>query len=85
VSSTPRDLCDDQCVNQLLDSTNRYVEESERARNTWQQNRVNPLPQTKRQLKKARKIKRLQEAGEAERNKRLQEIRTKVIQNLSKE
>jgi len=46
---------------------------------------VNPLPQTKRQLKKARKIKRLQEAGEVERNKRLQEIRTKVIQNLSKE
>ena len=29
VSSTPRDLCDDQRVNQLLDSTNQYVEESE--------------------------------------------------------
>jgi hypothetical protein len=49
---------------------------------------VNPLPQTKNQLKKARKIKRLQKARtkeEAERNERLQEIRAMVIQYLSKE
>jgi len=73
---------------ELLDSTNRYVEESEQARNTWQRNRVNPLPQTKRQMKKAQKITRLQDAREkreAERSQRLQEKRAQVIQHLSKE
>jgi hypothetical protein len=88
VLSTPRDLTEDRRLDRILDSTSRVLEESIEARDTWERNRVYPLPQTRTQLKKARKNKHLQEAGkkrEAERNQRLQEIRDKVIQNLSKE
>jgi hypothetical protein len=88
VSLTPRDLTEDQRADQVLDRAEQFIEQSTTARNTWQCNRVNPLPQTKNQLKKARKIKRLQKARtkeEAERNKRLQEIRATVIQYLNKE
>jgi hypothetical protein len=87
ISPIPRDLTEDRRLDQILESAENCIEESERARNTWQRNRVNLLPQTKAQLKKARKIKCLQEAGkkrEAEWNQRLQEIRATVIQNLSK-
>jgi hypothetical protein len=48
VSTTPRDLTEDQ----------RRVH----TRSIRNPNRINPLPQTKNQLKKARKLKRLQEA-----------------------
>jgi hypothetical protein len=88
VSLTPRDLTEDQRADQVLDSAERFIEQSTRARITGQRNRVNPLPQTKNQLKKARKIKRLQNARtkeEAERNESHQEIRATVIQYLSKE
>jgi len=91
VSPTPGDLTEDQRTDQVLDRAERFLEESEQNRKnwmTWQQNRVNPLPQTKKQLRKANKIKRLQEAGkkrEAERNQRLQEIRAAVIRNLGQE
>jgi hypothetical protein len=43
-----------------------FVAQSDRARKSWQRNLVNPSPQTKRQLKKARKIKHLQKAGKKE-------------------
>jgi hypothetical protein len=88
VSAMPRDLTADSRANQVLDRTEQCIEESTRAQNAWQLNPANPLPQTKRQLKKAQKIKRLQKAGkkhEIERNKRLQELREQVISNLSKE
>jgi hypothetical protein len=91
VSPTPRDLTEDQRADQVLERAERFLEESEQNRknwNTWHRNRVNPLPQTKKQLRKANKIKCLQEAGkkqEAERNQRLQEIRAAVIRNLGKE
>jgi hypothetical protein len=90
VSLTPRDLMEDQQADQVLERAERFLEETEQNRknwNTWQRNRVNPLPQTKKQLRKANKIKRLQEAGkkqEAKRNQRLQEIRAAVIRNLGK-
>jgi len=74
ISSTPRDLTEDQ----------RRVP----VQRIKHQNRINPLPQTKNQLKKARKLKRLQEENrkqEAGRNKRLREIRATVVKNLSKE
>jgi hypothetical protein len=61
---------------------------SGRARNRWQLNRVNPLPQSKRQLKKARKIKRLQEEKktlEGLCQQRLSELREQVIYNLNKD
>jgi hypothetical protein len=49
---------------------------------------VNPLPTTKTELKKARKIKRHQEEEtkrEAERSERLRNIRAMVIRNISKD
>jgi hypothetical protein len=88
VSSTPRDLTEDRRLDRILDSAERCLAESEFIRTTPQRNRVNPLLQTKTQLKKARKVKRLQEANqkkEVERNTRLQEIRATAIKHLSKE
>jgi len=89
ISATPRDLTEDQCTNQVLDRAERYIEESERLRKQLQQNKVNPFPQTKKQKKKARKSKRLQEArGSAEARgqiQRLRNIRNQVVQNLSRE
>jgi hypothetical protein len=88
VSSVPRDLTEDQRLDCILDSAERVIQESFRDRSSLQYNRVNPLPQTKTQLKKARKVKRLQEANrkqEVERNQRLHEIRAEVIRHLSKE
>jgi hypothetical protein len=88
VSSTPRDLTEDSRLDRILVSAERVVQESFRNRAVAQQGRVNPLPTTKSQLKKARKIKRLQEENrkqEAERNQRLRKIRATVIQNFSKE
>jgi hypothetical protein len=90
VSPTPRDLIEDQRADQVLERAERFLEESEQNRKNWntsQRNQVNPLPQTKKQLRKANKIKCLQKAGkkqEAERNQRLQEIRAAVIQILGK-
>jgi hypothetical protein len=72
VSSTSRDLTADLRLDQVLEEAEKCITTSERARNTWQRNRVNPLPQSKTQLKKARKVKHLQEANritEAKRNK----------------
>jgi hypothetical protein len=88
VSPTPSDLTEDQRLDHILESAEKCLAESEGIRSTWQRNRVNPLPQTKNQLKKAWKIKRLQEAhkkNEEERNQRLQDIQATVIRNLSKE
>jgi hypothetical protein len=82
ISSTPRDLQSEQ-ADLVLDRAEKFIKESKEARKeftTRQRDRVNPLPQTKRQFKKARKLKRLQ----AE-NLKLQEIRNQVIRNLSKE
>jgi hypothetical protein len=88
VSAVPRDLTEDQRLDRILESAERVIQESFRDRTIAQQGRVNPLPTTKTQLKKARKIKRLQEKGrkqETERNQRLLAIRATVIRNLSKE
>jgi hypothetical protein len=88
VSTVPRDLTEDQRLDRILDSTEMVIQESFRDRTIAQQGRVNPLPTTKKQFKKARRIKRLQEEDrkqEAERSQRLREIRATVIRNLSKE
>jgi hypothetical protein len=88
VSPTPRDLTEDLRLDSILKEAERVVQNSSRDRRALQRNRVNPLPQTKTQLKKARKIKRLQEAKskqEAERKERLQEIRSQVLLHLIKE
>jgi len=74
VSAIPRDLTEDQ----------RRVHTG----SVTKFNRINPLPKTKNQLKKARKWKRLQEEKKKvgdERNRRLLEIRATVIKNLSRE
>jgi len=60
VSAIPRDLTEDRRVEHLSSYTELFTEESTRASNAWQLSRVNPLPQTKRQLEKARKVKQLQ-------------------------
>ena len=62
VSATPRKLTEDRRQHQILERAEQFIEESESARNSWQHSRGNPVPQTKSQLKKARKVKRLQEA-----------------------
>jgi len=88
VSATPRDLTEDLRLDRIIASAEKVVQESLRDRAIGQQGRVNPLPTSKTQLKKARKIKRLQEENrkhEAERSLRLQKIRATVIQNLSKD
>jgi hypothetical protein len=88
VSSQPRDLTEDQRLDRILEEAEAVIQDSLKARTTHQKGRVNPTPQTKAQLKKARKIKRLQEAKgkeEADRRQRLQETRARVIRNLSKE
>jgi hypothetical protein len=88
VSSTPRDLTEDSRLDRVLEEAERCIATSKHTRNTWQCNRINPLPQTRKQLKKARKVKRLQEGNrkrEVERNKRLLELRNQFITNLSKE
>jgi len=88
VSSTPRDLTEDSRLDRILVSAERVVQESLRDRAVGRQGRVNPLPTTKKQLKKARKLKLLQERNrkqEAERNQRFRNKRATVIQNYSKE
>jgi hypothetical protein len=88
ISTTPRDLTEDQRLDPILDSAERTIQESTRDRLRLQSNRVNPLPKTKNQLKKARKLERLQEEkrkSEIEKNKQLRKIRATVINNLSKE
>jgi hypothetical protein len=63
VSSIPRDLTEDKCLDQVLEEKEKCLATSNHIQSTWQHNRINPLPQTKNQLKKARKVKRLQEAN----------------------
>jgi hypothetical protein len=88
VSPMPRDLTEDRRHDQILASAEMVMQESFRDRTTAQQGRVNLLPTTKTQLKKATRINRLQEEErkrEAERSQRLWEIRAPVIRNLSKD
>ena len=88
ISTTPRDLMEDLRLDRVLESAEECISSSRRLRETRQSNRINPLPQSKNQLKKARKVKHLQEENrksEVERNKRLQDIREQVIKNLSQE
>jgi hypothetical protein len=84
ISTTPRDLMEDQRLDQRSEDSKASNSESSRARNIWQRNRVNPLPISKTQLKKARKLKRLQDADK-DRSQRLHRIRAEVISNLCKE
>jgi len=88
ISVTPRDLAEDQRLDNILDNAERFLASSGRARNQWQLNRVNPLPQTKKQLRKNRRTKHLQKArNKAERNRqqRLKEIRAEVTWIFSEE
>jgi hypothetical protein len=83
-----KDLTETHRLDRILESAERVIQESLQDRTIAQQGTVNPLPTTKTQLKKARKIKRLKEEQgkrERERNERLREIRATVIRNLSKD
>jgi hypothetical protein len=86
VSAVPRDLTEDQRLDRILEEAEEVVQNSLRDRDAVRRNRVNPLPTTKNHLKKARKVKRLQEAknkAETLRKQRLQEIRSEIINHLS--
>jgi hypothetical protein len=88
VSPTPRDLTEDSRLDRILASAERTVQESIRDYAIVRQGRLNPLPTTKRQLKKARNLKRLQgeeRKQEAKGNQRLRKVRATVIRNFSKE
>jgi hypothetical protein len=88
VSSTARDLTEDQRLDQEPEEAEKCLETSKSIRSTWQQSRINPVPQTRNQLKKARMVERLQEGkrkAEVERNKRLEDILASVIKKLSRE
>jgi hypothetical protein len=72
VSSTPRDLTEDQRLDRILEGAEKVIQESFQDRTIKQRGRVNPLPTTKRQLKEAQKLKRRQEVlrkSDADRNK----------------
>jgi hypothetical protein len=87
VSPTPRDLTEDSRLDRILASAERTIQNSIRDYAIVRQGRVNPLPTTKRQLKKARHLKRLQEEEskpEGKRSQRLRQERATVIQNFSK-
>jgi len=88
ISITPRDLAEDQCLDNILENAERILASSERARNQWQLNRDDPLPETKKQLGKNRKTKRLQKArnkAQSNRQQRLQEIRAEVTRIFREE
>jgi hypothetical protein len=84
VSAVPRDLTEDQRLDRILEEAEEVVQNSLRDRDAVKRNRVNPLPTTKTQLKKARKVKRLQEArnkAEEERRERLRQLRIRLVGN----
>jgi len=88
VSSTPRDLTEDQRYDQIVQNAEVFIQESSRSRTALQGGRLNPIPLTKNQLKKARKAKRLQDGikkGEIEKNHRLLRRRNQNIKNFSKD
>jgi hypothetical protein len=61
-----------------VEKAEQFIQESVRAQNSWQQNRINPFHQSKAEMMKAWKAKgrlTVSKRLEAERNKRLQEIR----------
>jgi hypothetical protein len=62
VSAVPRDLTEDQRLDRILEEAEEVIQNSLRDRDSGSRNRVNPLPSTKTQLRKARKVKRRQEA-----------------------
>jgi hypothetical protein len=86
VSAILRDLTEDQRLDQILVGAKKAIQESIRDRNTLKRNRVNSLPSTKAQLKKAWKTKSLQEAQgrkESERQERLARLRVQVTERLT--
>jgi len=82
VSSTPQDIARNiglDLDNQALSSTGNYV--SDPLRRT-RKGRVNPLPQSKKQLKKARQAEARRIQLQARSNIWLANIREKIISNL---
>jgi len=85
VSSTPRDIAKDISLDldkQALSSSAKYVNDPLRR---TRKGRVNPLPQSKKQLKKARQAEARQIQLQARSNTRLANIHEKIISNLRQE
>jgi len=82
VSSTPRDIARNISLDfdkQALSSSANYI--SDPLRRT-RKGRVNPLPQSKKQLKKTRQAEARRIQVQAKSNTRLANIREKIISNL---
>jgi len=82
VSSTPRDIARNISLDldkQALSYSANYVSDPLRR---IRKGRVNPLPQSKKQLKKARKAEARRIQLQAKSNTRLANIREKIISNL---
>jgi hypothetical protein len=62
-STTPIRPAEESCLDRILESAERAIQESTPVRNILRPGRVDPRPKSKRQLKKVRKLKRLQETG----------------------
>jgi hypothetical protein len=85
VSVSPRYLDDDPRKEQILDQVKPFVKESEWAWNQWQCNTGTPLPQRSSQLKKAGKLKQLQDdrwTAEIAQQHSLLQTRNIVVQKL---
>ena len=86
VSPTPRDIARDIGIElspeELEVSIDKYV--SDPLRRT-RKGRINPLPQSKKQLKKARQAEARRIQHQANQRTKLAEIREKIISNLNKE
>jgi len=88
VRPTSKDLAEELRLDQELASIEREVQDSIRDRAIVRQDQRNPLPTTKKQRRKAKKIERRQQGirkQEAARNQRLRKSRAVTIQNCSKE
>jgi hypothetical protein len=77
ISETPRDIA--RGVSQEKQSSDYIPDPLRRTR----KEKINLLPQSKRQLKKARQALEVKKAKDKRGHPRLEEIRAKIIQNLS--
>jgi len=79
VSATPRDLTEDQRLDQVLDSAEKTIQYSVRDRLGLQQNLKGQLSKSKNQLKKARRAERRQKEIEKQEEARRAKLRQKEI------
>jgi hypothetical protein len=88
VSSIPMGHMEDQHLDRIIVSHERIIQESVKKRFIGNKGRVNPQPSTRKQRKKANKLKQLQvrkTKQEADHNISLRKLRPTIIRTLNKE